>query len=138
MKTVLNVLWLLLSGFWLAISYFLAGIVFCLLIVTIPFGVASFRIGRYALWPFGYTVVRRGDAGSASAVGNVLWFFLAGFWLALGHILSGVLLCLTVIGIPFGVANFKMVPVALTPLGRQIVPIRATQPLPGQLRPSTS
>lgn len=123
MKTLLNLLWLLLSGLWMAIAYVFFGVLACILIVTIPFGIASFRIAGYALWPFGRTVIRRDDAGVASAVGNLVWLIFAGIWLALGHIVTGALLCITIIGIPFGVANFKMVPISLTPLGRQIVQI---------------
>ncbi|HEV7204913.1 MAG TPA: YccF domain-containing protein [Jatrophihabitans sp.] len=130
MKTLMNIIWLLFSGLWLAIGYCVAGIVFCVFIVTIPFGIASFRIASYALWPFGNTVIRRPDAGAGSAIGNFFWIILAGIWLALGHIVSGLLLCVTIIGIPLGVANFKMVPIALTPLGRQIVPTRALYPAP--------
>ncbi|MER5539250.1 YccF domain-containing protein [Streptomyces mirabilis] len=88
---------------------------------TIPFGIAAFRIGVYALWPFGYTTVERRDAGAPSCVGNVLWLVLAGWWLALAHIVTGILLCITIIGIPFGIANFKLIPVSLLPLGREIV-----------------
>ena len=121
MKTLLNILWLVLSGLWMAIAYVLFGILACVFIITIPFGIASFRIARYALWPFGRTVVRRSDAGVASAIGNVIWVIFGGIWLALGHIFTGTLLCLTIIGIPLGVANFKMVPISLTPLGREIV-----------------
>ncbi|MBQ1091421.1 YccF domain-containing protein [Streptomyces sp. B93] len=93
---------------------------------TIPFGIAAFRIGVYALWPFGYTTVERRDAGAASCVGNVLWLVLAGWWLAIGHIVTGIALCLTIIGIPLGIANFKLIPVSLLPLGRDIV--RTDQP----------
>ncbi|MGI5513762.1 YccF domain-containing protein [Streptomyces sp. CA-106131] len=88
---------------------------------TIPFGIAAFRIGVYALWPFGYTTVERRDAGAPSCIGNVLWLILAGWWLALAHIATGIALCLTIIGIPFGIANFKLIPVSLLPLGREIV-----------------
>ncbi|MFD8327336.1 YccF domain-containing protein [Streptomyces lydicus] len=122
MKTLLNVLWLVLSGFWLAIGYVLAGVICCILIITIPFGIASFRIAGYALWPFGRTTVLRHDAGVGSAVGNVVWIIFAGWWLALGHIVTGLALCVTIIGIPFGIANFKMIPISLVPLGRDIVP----------------
>ncbi|MEU9112008.1 YccF domain-containing protein [Streptomyces sp. NPDC048483] len=122
MKFILNILWLVLSGFWLALGYVLAGIVCCVLIVTIPFGVASFRIAGYALWPFGRTTVERRDAGAGSVVGNVIWIVFAGWWLALGHIVTGLVLCVTIIGIPFGIANFKMIPISLMPLGREIVP----------------
>src|SRR3954452_23054407 len=123
MRFLLNVIWLVFSGIWMAIGYALAGIVAFVLVVTIPFGIASFRMANYALWPFGRTVLRRSDAGVASAVGNVLWFLLFGLLLALGHLVSGILLCLTVIGVPLGVANFKMIPIALFPLGREIVRI---------------
>lgn len=125
MRTILNIIWLVLSGLWLAIGYFAAGILCCILIVTIPFGIAAFRIGVYALWPFGRSVVRDPAAGVASTIGNVIWLIVAGVWLAIGHIVSGILLCLTVIGIPLGVANFKLVPVSLLPLGARIVDSRA-------------
>lgn len=121
MKTILNVIWLVFSGFWLFLGYLLAAAVMCVLIVTIPWGIASARIGVYALWPFGKTVVEKSTAGIGSLLGNVIWVVLAGWWIALTHIFSGVLLCITVIGIPFGIANFKMVPVALMPLGKVIV-----------------
>jgi uncharacterized membrane protein YccF (DUF307 family) len=121
MKVLLNILWLVFSGLWLAIAYVVFGILACILIVTIPFGLASFRIANYALWPFGRTIVRCSDAGVASAIGNLIWLVFGGVWLALAHIVSGALLCITIIGIPLGVANFKMVPISLTPLGRQIV-----------------
>ncbi len=122
MKLILNVIWLILSGLWMAIGYVVAGIICCVLIITIPFGVASFRIAGYALWPFGRTTVERRDAGAGSVIGNVIWVIFAGWWLALGHIVTGLLLCVTIIGIPFGIANFKMVPISLLPLGREIVP----------------
>lgn len=107
----------------MALGYFLAAIICFVLIITIPFGLASLRIGVFALWPFGRTVVRRLTAGAASAVGNVIWLVLCGWWLALGHIITSVALCLTIIGIPFGIANFKLIPVSLLPLGRDIVTI---------------
>lgn len=123
MRLVLNVIWVVFAGFWMAVAYCLAALVCFVLVVTIPFGIAALRIAGFALWPFGRTVVRRADHGAASTVGNVLWFVLLGWWLALGHVLTGVLLCLTVIGIPLGLANFKLIPVSLTPLGREIVPL---------------
>lgn len=124
MKTILNLIWLILSGLWLAIGYAIAGVICFVLIITIPFGIASFRIAGYALWPFGRTVVRDPQAGAMSAIGNVIWFLFAGIWLAIGHILSGIALCVTIIGIPLGIANFKMVPVSLFPLGARIVDSR--------------
>jgi uncharacterized membrane protein YccF (DUF307 family) len=121
-RTILNVIWLVVSGLWMALGYLVAGIICCLLIITIPFGIASFRIAGYALWPFGRTTVVRRDAGAMSAAGNVIWIIVAGWWLALGHITTGLALCLTIIGIPLGLANFKLIPVSLMPLGREIVP----------------
>jgi hypothetical protein len=88
-------------------------------------GSAAHRI--FALWPFGKTVVRRADAGAGSAIGNVLWFVLAGWWLIIGHLVTGVLLCLTIIGIPLGLANFKLIPVTLRPFGRDIVSIEEAE-----------
>ncbi|MCW2903601.1 MAG: hypothetical protein JWO67_5866 [Streptosporangiaceae bacterium] len=105
----------------MALGYVVAGIICCVLIVTIPFGIASFRVAAYALWPFGKRVVRRGDAGTGSAIGNVIWLVFAGWWLALGHLFTGLALCVTIVGIPFGIANFKLIPVSLLPLGRMIV-----------------
>jgi len=122
MRTLLNVIWLVLSGFWLALGYAAAGIVMFLLIITIPFGIAAFRLSAYVLWPFGRTVVRRPDAGGASTIGNVLWFILVGLWMAIAHLVLGVVLCLTVIGIPLGLGNFKLAAVAVAPLGKEIVP----------------
>ncbi|MCC8247910.1 YccF domain-containing protein [Saccharothrix luteola] len=121
MRLILNLIWLVLSGFWLAVGYVVAGVVCCVLIITIPWGLASFRIANYALWPFGRTVVDRPGAGAPSLIGNVVWIIVAGIWLAIGHVVTGVLLCVTIIGIPLGVANFKMVPVSLMPLGKEIV-----------------
>jgi uncharacterized membrane protein YccF (DUF307 family) len=121
MRILLNIIWLVLSGFWMAILYCVAGVICCLLVVTIPFGIASFRIANYALWPFGRTVVDRRDAGAGSLIGNVIWIIVAGWWIALGHVVTGVLQCLTIIGIPLGLANFKLVPISLLPLGREIV-----------------
>jgi len=115
-------IWLVLSGFWLALGYAVAGVVMLLLIITIPFGIASFRLAAYVLWPFGRTVVRRPDAGAASTIGNVLWFILVGLWMAIAHVVLGVVLCVTVIGIPLGLANFKLAAVAIAPLGKEIVP----------------
>lgn len=125
MRAIGNVLWLLLAGWWLALAYVVAGLVAFVLIITIPFGIASFRLAGYVLWPFGRTVVWKPQAGLGSLIGNVLWVVLLGWELALGHLVAGLLLCLTVVGIPFGVACWKMVPLALLPLGRDVVPVRA-------------
>jgi len=115
------------AGLWMALGYALAALIMFILIITIPFGVAALRIGVFALWPFGKTVVRRGDAGAGSTIGNGIWFVLAGWWLIIMHVVTGVALCLTIIGIPLGLANFKLIPVTLTPFGRDIVTIEEAQ-----------
>jgi uncharacterized membrane protein YccF (DUF307 family) len=124
-RTLGNVLWLLLAGIWLAIGYAAAGIVSFILIITIPFGIASFRLAGYVLWPFGRTVVWRRDAGVWSIIGNIIWLLVVGWELALAHLVAGLLLFITIIGIPFGVACWKMIPLALLPLGREVVPLDA-------------
>jgi len=126
-RLVLNLIWLVVSGFWLAIGYCVAALICFICIITIPFGIAALRIAAFALWPFGATVVPRRDAGVASAIGNVLWILLCGWWLALAHLVTGIALCLTIIGIPLGLANFKLVPIALVPLGREIVSVEEAQ-----------
>lgn len=123
MRTILNIIWLVLSGFWMFLGYMLAGVVLLIPIITIPWAIASFRNARYALWPFGRTVVDKPGAGVGSFLGNVIWVILAGWWLAVGHILTGIAMMITIIGIPLGIASFKMVPVSLMPLGKEIVDI---------------
>ena len=123
MRTIGNVLWLVLAGFWLAIGYVVAGVLACILIITIPFGIASFRLANFVLWPFGRTTTWRRDAGVWSVIGNIVWIIFFGWELALVHLIGGALLMLTIIGIPFGVACWKLIPLSLTPLGREIVPI---------------
>ncbi len=127
-RLLLNILWFLLAGLWMALAYALVALLCFVLIVTIPFGVASLRIASFALWPFGRTVVHHPAAGGPSMIGNLIWLVLFGWWLALGHLVTGALLCLTVVGIPLGLANFKLVPVSLWPLGREVMSIaRARQ-----------
>jgi uncharacterized membrane protein YccF (DUF307 family) len=130
MRLILNVIWLVLCGFWMAIAYALAGLVCCVLIITIPFGIAAFRISGYVIWPFGRTIEPRSGAGVGAAIGNILWILLFGWWLALGHLITGVALCLTIIGIPLGLGNFKIIPISLMPLGVQIVPADELYPGP--------
>ena len=122
MRTLGNILWLILAGWWLALLYVVAGVVACLLIVTIPFGIAAFRLAGYTLWPFGRRVVVARDAGVWSLIGNVLWIVLFGWELALAHIAAGLLLMLTIIGIPLGLAAMKLSVLALVPLGTRVVP----------------
>jgi uncharacterized membrane protein YccF (DUF307 family) len=121
-RLILNVIWLVFCGLWMAIAYAAAGLVAFALIITIPFGIAAFRIAGYVLWPFGRTIAERRSAGAGALIGNILWIVLFGWWLALGNLVAGVALCLTIIGIPLGVASFKIIPVTLVPLGVQIVP----------------
>jgi uncharacterized membrane protein YccF (DUF307 family) len=123
LRLVLNLVWLVLAGVWMALGYVIAGIICCLLIVTIPWGIASFRIALFALWPFGQRLERRPDHGVGSTLGNVIWFVVAGWWLALGHVTTAIALAVTIVGIPFAWANLKLIPVSLTPLGRQIVDV---------------
>ncbi len=124
MRFILNVLWFIFgSGFLLALGYGIAAIICFALIVTIPFGVAALRLASYSLWPFGRTLVSKPGAGVPSGLANIVWVVVAGWWLALAHIVAGVAQCVTIIGIPFGIANFKLVPAAFWPLGREVVKI---------------
>jgi uncharacterized membrane protein YccF (DUF307 family) len=129
-RLILNIIWLVLAGFWMAIAYTIAAVICFILIITIPFGIAAIRIALFALWPFGRTVVKRADAGIASGIGNVIWLVLCGWWLALLHLVTGILLCITIIGIPLGLANFKLIPISLLPLGREIVPVEQAHGAP--------
>ena len=125
MRLLLNLIWLVFGGLWLALAYVLAGVLLCIPIITIPWAVASFRIAGYTLWPFGRTIVAKPSAGVGSFLGTVVWFVLAGWWLALAHIVSAVALAVTIIGIPLALADLKLVPISLAPLGKDIVPTRA-------------
>jgi uncharacterized membrane protein YccF (DUF307 family) len=127
-RALLNVIWLVFCGLWMALAYVAAAIICFVLIVTIPFGIASMRIAGYVLWPFGRTIEPRRDSGVGSLIGNILWIILFGWWLAIGHLVSGILLCLTIIGIPLGLASFKIIPITLMPLGMQIVPVENRGP----------
>ena len=120
LRLILNVIWLVLCGWWMAILYFLAGLIAFILIITIPFGIAAWRIAGYVLWPFGRQIEVRRDAGIGSLIGNIIWIILFGWELALGHLIAGVTLCLTIIGIPLGLANFKIIPISIMPLGVRI------------------
>ena len=122
MKTIGNILWLILAGLWLAIGYVIAAVLLAITIIGLPFAKQSVKLAGYALWPFGRTLVKSPERNvGISVVGNVLWFVLAGWWLALGHLLTGALLCLTIIGIPLGIGDFKMAGGALAPFGKDIV-----------------
>lgn len=129
LSVILNIIWLVFGGIWLALGYALAGIICCLLIVTIPFGIASFRIALYALWPFGRTVVDRGQVGAFSTIGNVIWVLVAGIWIAIGHVVTAIPMFVSIVGIPLGLANLKMIPISLMPLGKEIVPSARYMPM---------
>ncbi len=122
MRLILNIIWFVCGGFALAAGYFLFGLLACLLVVTIPAGVASFRMARFALWPFGRSVVQPiSGTGGMSTISNVIWFLMAGLWLAVGHIVTAAAQAVTIIGIPVALANLKMIPVTCFPFGRRIV-----------------
>ena len=124
MRPLLNIRWVITGGIWLSLGYFFFGLLACVLVVTIPAGVASFRMANYALWPFGRTVVKKPGAGAMSGLSNVMWFFVAGLWLAAGHIATAAAQAVTIIGIPLAIANVKMIPVTCFPFGKEIVSSR--------------
>jgi uncharacterized membrane protein YccF (DUF307 family) len=128
MRLILNVIWLVFGGLWLALGYVLAALICFLLIVTIPFGFASLRIASYALWPFGRTIVERPGAGTGALIGNIIWILLCGLWLAVIHLLTAAAQAATIIGIPLALANLKLIPVSLVPLGKEIVPVGRPEP----------
>jgi uncharacterized membrane protein YccF (DUF307 family) len=123
MRLVLNVVWLVFGGLWMAVGYLAAALISFLLIITIPFGFASLRIASYALWPFGRTIVDKPTAGGGALIGNVIWVLLFGIWLAIGHLVSAAAMAVTIVGIPLALANLKLIPVSLLPLGKEIVPV---------------
>jgi uncharacterized membrane protein YccF (DUF307 family) len=122
-RLVLNVIWLIFGGLWLAILYTFFALLAFILIITIPFGFAALRMARFCLWPFGRTIVRSEHAGVVTGIGNIIWLLLFGWELALAHLLTGIAQCITIIGIPLGLANFKLIPVSLLPMGRDIVSV---------------
>jgi uncharacterized membrane protein YccF (DUF307 family) len=135
MRTLLNILWLVLAGIWMAIAYTLAGIVMFVTIIGIPFSIQAFKLAGFTIWPFGRVLVPSPERHKGlSVIGNILWFVLAGWWLALGHLVSGIALCLTIIGIPLGVGSFKLAAAALVPFGKEIVETSAlAQDTPGAI-----
>lgn len=140
MKAIGNIIWLVFAGIWLAIGYLVAGMLNFITIIGIPFGIQAFKLAGYALWPFGRAVIRKPHTDvSISTLGNVIWFFFGGWFLTLAHLFTAVLLLVTIVGIPLGIANIKMAGLALAPFGKQVVPIaslRATS-VGGQVSPST-
>ncbi|MDT5091810.1 MAG: hypothetical protein QOH60_1173 [Mycobacterium sp.] len=129
MRLVLNIIWLIFGGLWLALGYLLAALICFLLfflVITIPFGIAALRIAFFALWPFGRTIVEKPGSGTATLVGNIIWVILCGIWLAIGHVVTAIAQAITIIGIPLALANLKLIPVSLMPLGKEVVPVSDT------------
>ena len=132
LRFLLNILWFVLGGFVMGLGWFLAGVVAAVSIVGIPWARACFVIGKFSFWPFGYEAISRREltgrldfgTGPLGVVGNVIWFLLAGWWLALGHLTSAVACFVTIIGIPFGLQHIKLALIALAPIGMQVVPTR--------------
>ena len=122
MQTVGNILWLIFVGIWLAIGFVLAGIVMFILLITIPFGIQAFKLAGFALWPFGRHIEYTDRVASPlRIIGNILWIIFGGLWLAVHCLIGGVILCITIIGIPFGIQAFKLIPIALMPFGAEVM-----------------
>lgn len=121
MSIIGNIIWLIFGGILIALEYFISSILLCLTIIGIPFGLQTLKLGILALWPFGSRIIHKENAhGCLSVFMNILWFFLGGIWIFLSHIAFGVLLCITLIGIPFGLQHFKLASLALTPFGHEV------------------
>jgi len=122
MKTAGNIIWFIFGGFMIAIEYFIASIGMMITIIGIPFGIQTIKLGILALWPFGSKVMKDDESwGYLNIVMNIIWFFIGGFWIALTHLAWGILLCITIIGIPFGKQHFKLIKLALSPFGKEVV-----------------
>ena len=119
-----NILWLIFGGFIAALGYFVGGLVLCLTIIGIPFGLQCFKIGLFVLRPFGLQAISsQSSSGCLSLLLNILWIFSGGFATSVAHLTFGALLCLTIVGIPFGLQHFKLIEVSLMPFGKKIVPV---------------
>lgn len=123
MTAVLNVIWLVLAGWWLFLAYLGAALANAATIIGIPFAWQSLKLAVYALWPFGRVVVEVEGKGSVSTIANVVWFVLGGVWLWLAHLVAAALLAVTIIGIPLALVSLRMGGLALRPFGRTIVPV---------------
>lgn len=123
MKTLGNIIWFIFGGLELAIAYFVLGIIQLIFVVTIPFALQSFKLGLYTLWPFGRALVQGDPEKKPSTIGNVLWFVFAGLWLAIGHVIAGIVMLITIIGIPLAPTHFKLASAALMPFGKEVVPL---------------
>ena len=131
-SSLLNILWVLLGGLVMALGWWLAGLICAITVVGLPWARSCFVIGRFSLWPFGQEAVNRRDlqgredlgTGSLGLIGNVLWFLVAGWWLAIGHLSSALACFVSIIGIPFGIQHMKLALIALAPVGMTVVPVR--------------
>jgi uncharacterized membrane protein YccF (DUF307 family) len=121
MRLVLNVIWLIFGGLWLSLGYLVAALACFVLIITIPFGFASLRMASYALWPFGRQLVDKPGDRPGALIGNIIWVVLCGVWLTIGHLVTAAAMAVTIVGIPLALANLKLIPVSLMPLGKEIV-----------------
>ena len=133
-SSLLNSLWVVLGGFVMALGWWLAGLICAITLIGLPWARSCFVIGRFSLWPFGQEAVNRKDlsgrgdlgTGPLGLLGNVLWFVVAGWWLAIGHLTSALACFVTIIGIPFGIQHIKLALIALAPVGMTVVPVRST------------
>jgi len=138
MSLLLNVLWLIFGGVWMAAAWLVAAVVMAITIVGLPWAWAALNIALYTLLPFGHTVVSRErltgrediGTGPLGTLGNLVWLVLAGWWLALAHLVTAILLAITIIGLPFAWAHLKLAGLALWPIGREIVPIDYARRVP--------
>ena len=131
-SSLLNILWVVLGGLMMALGWWLAGLLCAITVVGLPWARSCFVIGRFSLWPFGQEAVNRRDlrgrddlgTGALGLIGNVLWFLVAGWWLAIGHLSSALACFVTIVGIPFGIQHIKLALIALAPVGMSVVPVR--------------
>jgi uncharacterized membrane protein YccF (DUF307 family) len=130
LSLVLNILWILTGGLWMALAWLIAAVIMLITVIGIPWARAAFNIASYTLLPFGHVAMSREEVdgfedlgtGPLGVIGNVIWLVLAGWWLALGHLVTAIGLAITIIGIPFAWAHLKLIPISLWPIGRTIVP----------------
>lgn len=121
MKTAGNIIWLLCGGIITAIEYIVSSLVMMVTIIGIPFGLQTLKMARVALWPFGCKITDKGNSGGClNLLMNVIWIFVGGIWICLTHLVFGLLLCITIIGIPWGRQHFKLAALALAPFGKNI------------------
>lgn len=122
MRIIGNILWLIFGGIIVAVEYFISSIILMITIIGIPFGIQTLKLGLLALWPFGKTTVQsERSSGCLYIIFNIIWIFIGGIWIALSHLVFGIILYITIIGIPFGNQHFKLASLALIPFGRDII-----------------